>query len=146
MTNAETLKDALRQIHFRSDFNIGGVWDEALDGLIAEIEQAKRDALPCQVLDVLDSNRKLERSLTVQVNYATELEKENNAWEARVAGLEAHIETLNGWRETDLDAATNHIETIQGLQSGLREVYALAGEDPRLSEIINTTLERYPFP
>ena len=62
---------------------------------------------------------------------------------ARIAGLEAHIETLNGWRETDLNAAMNYIETIQGLQSGLREVYALAGEDRQLSKIINTTLERY---
>lgn len=65
---------------------------------------------------------------------------------ARIEGLEAHIETLNGWRAADLNAAMNYIETIQGLQSGLREVYAMAGEDPQLSKIINTTLERYPFP
>ncbi len=44
------------------------------------------------------------------------------------------------------DDSTRHLETILGLQSGLREVYALAGEDPQLSKIINTTLERYPFP
>jgi hypothetical protein len=88
MTNAEILKSALRQIHFRSDFNIGGEWEEALDGLIAELEQAKRDALPCQVLDVLEANRKLETNLRIQVEYATNLEKENRAWETQVAEIE----------------------------------------------------------
>lgn len=37
-------------------------------------------------------------------------------------------------------------DKIQGLQSALKEVYALAGEDPQLSKIINTALEAYPFP
>ena len=35
---------------------------------------------------------------------------------------------------------------IQRLQGGLREVYALAGEDKQLAKIINETLEACPFP
>lgn len=78
---------------------------------LEELEQAKRDALPCQVLDVLDSNRKLERSLGVQVNYATELEKENKAREARVAELEARITTAS--RAGHLAAAQEVIERVE---------------------------------
>jgi hypothetical protein len=44
MTNAEVLKNALQTIHFRSDFNIGGEWEDALDGLIAELDHY-REAL-----------------------------------------------------------------------------------------------------
>jgi hypothetical protein len=42
MTNAEILKNALRTIHFRSDFNIGGEWEDALDGLIAELDHYRK--------------------------------------------------------------------------------------------------------
>lgn len=76
MTNAEILKEALRTIHFRSDFDTGGKWEEALDGLIAELEQAKRDALPCQVLDVLDSERRAKARAD---RYRTALERVNGA-------------------------------------------------------------------
>ena len=37
-------------------------------------------------------------------------------------------------------------EIIQALQGTLREVYALAGEDPQINKIINDALDQYPYP
>ena len=56
------------------------------------------------------------------------------------------LEHVLGCLTAEEDDATRHVETIMGLQSALREVYAMAGEDPQLSKIINTALDEYQFP
>ena len=56
------------------------------------------------------------------------------------------LQHVLGCLTAEEEHTNRHIETIFGLQSALREVYALAGEDPQLSKIINTALDEYRFP
>ena len=68
---------------------------EALKARIAELESFQ----PAQVLDVLDTNRKLETNLRIQVEYATNLEKENEYLDDRYFKL--HNRNIRDCHERD---------------------------------------------
>lgn len=69
-----------------------------------------------------------------------------NALRAKAAQVDLLLAQAKEMEETHEWDYQDKVDKIQGLQSALKEVYALAGEDPQLAKIINRALEAYPFP